>query len=336
MTDIICNYTFEDINEQETGYFMLDSTVSLSQLSKFVTKNFCPGETVSLYIDGNLLSSTKDLRKAIKGKDSIELVIHLDKPDLSNEEEEDITFGPATRSVLEKIGIEYSGISNAKELLNSLPGPFGNMIKKKLAFCIDKPSVAENHTRQIAKWFGVSGDTLWSEAQELLNQFSSVDDVYGEKVKKEESKPIEKEKDTIAHPAQCDNCSTLIRGIRYKCVYCPDYDLCEGCEAVNCNVQFHPDSHVFAKLYNPSQSLPKPRKHHPAKYVPQRYSNEKEMQQESEMPNKPNYRHPARYAPKRYPKYDSPKVKREFEDRIITLEEDVKQLQELLYELQHD
>merc|ERR1712227_989382 len=77
-------------------------------------------------------------------------------------------------------------------------------------------------------------------------------------------------------------------------------------------------------------------KHHPAKYVPQRYSNEKEMQQESEMPNKPNYRHPARYAPKRYPKYDSPKVKREFEDRIITLEEDVKQLQELLYELQHD
>merc|ERR1712169_112217 len=115
------------------------------------------------------------------------------------------------------------------------------------------------------------------------------------------------EKDTIAHPAQCDNCSTLIRGIRYKCVYCPDYDLCEGCEAVNCNVQFHPDSHVFAKLYNPSQSLPKPRK-----------------------------RHPARYAPKRYPKYHSPKVKREFEDRIITLEEDVKQLQELLYELQHD
>jgi len=42
----------------------------------------------------------------------------------------------------------------------------------------------------------------------------------------------------------CDGCGvTPIRGIRYKCAVCPDYDLCAGCEGKN----VHPD-HALLKI----------------------------------------------------------------------------------------
>merc|ERR1712107_668420 len=45
------------------------------------------------------------------------------------------------------------------------------------------------------------------------------------------------------HHATCDECQQTIIGVRYKCLVCPDFDLCETCEVNNS----HP--HVFAKLY---------------------------------------------------------------------------------------
>jgi len=42
--------------------------------------------------------------------------------------------------------------------------------------------------------------------------------------------------------AQCNNCSDMIEGVRYKCPVCPDFDFCETCEDT---VQ-HP--HAFIKL----------------------------------------------------------------------------------------
>lgn len=48
---------------------------------------------------------------------------------------------------------------------------------------------------------------------------------------------------------------TPIRGIRYKCANCVDFDLCELCESANC----HLTTHVFLKIRIPIPPLANPR-----------------------------------------------------------------------------
>lgn len=50
----------------------------------------------------------------------------------------------------------------------------------------------------------------------------------------------------------CDGCNQDIRGIRYKCSNCPDYDLCQSCEKKG-NV--HEPSHVFLKIVKPQPTF---------------------------------------------------------------------------------
>jgi len=54
------------------------------------------------------------------------------------------------------------------------------------------------------------------------------------------------------HPGVvCDGCGESIRGIRYKCSACPDYDLCATCET---KPAIHDATHVFLKIAKPVQN----------------------------------------------------------------------------------
>eukprot|EP01136_Pigoraptor_vietnamica_P034758 Opistho-1_new@99092 len=48
----------------------------------------------------------------------------------------------------------------------------------------------------------------------------------------------------VEHGVQCKGCATWIRGVRYRCAMCDDFDLCEGCETF----ATHDETHVFMKL----------------------------------------------------------------------------------------
>ncbi|EGR26986.1 zinc ZZ type family protein, putative [Ichthyophthirius multifiliis] len=70
----------------------------------------------------------------------------------------------------------------------------------------------------------------------------------------DEQKALEKsiilEKQAIHSGFTCDGCETNpILGVRYKCYVCPDYDLCEKCEAK----EIH-NHHAFIKIKNPEQA----------------------------------------------------------------------------------
>ncbi|EAU92526.1 hypothetical protein CC1G_06537 [Coprinopsis cinerea okayama7 len=50
------------------------------------------------------------------------------------------------------------------------------------------------------------------------------------------------------HYATCNACTQRIHGVRYKCMHpeCPDYDLCDRCEALP--IPVHPDNHPMLKM----------------------------------------------------------------------------------------
>ncbi|PGG97819.1 hypothetical protein GX51_07131 [Blastomyces parvus] len=54
------------------------------------------------------------------------------------------------------------------------------------------------------------------------------------------------------HAAICDGCNKSIKGVRHKCLNCPDWDFCSKC--IMSAAEFHP-GHRFAPLYTP---IPEP------------------------------------------------------------------------------
>jgi len=59
------------------------------------------------------------------------------------------------------------------------------------------------------------------------------------------------------HSAICDACNFDIIGIRYKCINCKDFDLCQYCEEYLFENKLHALDHVFLKIEIP---LPKKEK----------------------------------------------------------------------------
>ncbi|KAG2154555.1 hypothetical protein DEU56DRAFT_769176 [Suillus clintonianus] len=60
----------------------------------------------------------------------------------------------------------------------------------------------------------------------------------------------------VTHYATCDSCRKAIRGVRFKCMHpsCPDFDLCQNCEALP--IPVHPSIHPLLKMKTPGTVVP--------------------------------------------------------------------------------
>jgi len=52
----------------------------------------------------------------------------------------------------------------------------------------------------------------------------------------------------------CDGCQNDIRGMRWKCTTCPNYDLCQVCKSKPPNILRHPNGHMFRPIPYPRTS----------------------------------------------------------------------------------
>lgn len=55
------------------------------------------------------------------------------------------------------------------------------------------------------------------------------------------------------HECTCNNCSSVITGVRYHCTECDDYDLCEKCIRKS---RLHNETHLFLKIRRPVDCVP--------------------------------------------------------------------------------
>ncbi|PKK59466.1 hypothetical protein RhiirC2_857328 [Rhizophagus irregularis] len=53
----------------------------------------------------------------------------------------------------------------------------------------------------------------------------------------------------VHHGIVCDNCNKTIHGMRWKCTFCQNYDLCQDCKS---NIHDHPNNHMFQPFVYPS------------------------------------------------------------------------------------
>lgn len=59
----------------------------------------------------------------------------------------------------------------------------------------------------------------------------------------------------------CDYCKYTIRGLRWKCTYCRDYDLCQDCKPKS-HIHRHPNDHAFKLIPHSESAESAPRMYH--------------------------------------------------------------------------
>merc|ERR1712233_55491 len=166
-------------------------------------------------------------------------------------QEEQSLFGPQLRELMTRFNVKEESLdtSSLLNLLRSLPDKYSKKFRK--CGCPRRlPEKIRRITYKIARKQKLPLHELVAEVNHVLEVLPLPE--VGER--RFPDAQIDRESSPhnapVTHAAVCDKCEQNIVGVRYKCLSCPDYDLCSTCEEQNAQEHFHSEEHVFAKLYH--------------------------------------------------------------------------------------
>jgi len=246
----------------------IDSTVTFPGLCKFLTQSFSVPALLIYHYPTNIpITNDQDLQNLFarcrsENNNQIFLVLNLNPqplypqlkppvdllpPKTPPRDVQPFPVGNNLRKVLEHFRISYQQCTTATQLIEALPLPKTSVHTQEAVSSSNRPIYFYQRLRKIAAWCAVPYEELLDEVQQLLEHGKQEQEEIGD-----DFVIIDNHTDPTCHETLCYRCNAPIRGVRYKCVLCLDYDLCQECDALNMSQFFHDPSHCFIKITKPN------------------------------------------------------------------------------------
>eukprot|EP00096_Caligus_rogercresseyi_P004153 TRINITY_DN1830_c0_g1_i1.p1 TRINITY_DN1830_c0_g1~~TRINITY_DN1830_c0_g1_i1.p1 ORF type:complete len:427 (-),score=117.27 TRINITY_DN1830_c0_g1_i1:198-1478(-) len=169
----------------------------------------------------------------------------------------------------------------------NLTEPFTlSSLRSEIAKLFSEPQFRLQWTDEDGDAVTIKNDTEFSLAMDFLGKNGPVIKLkVAPAILDEERCSRDKSMDNIMHPGiMCDGCNNHVRGFRYKCLTCPDFDLCPKCEAKGTHSE-----HRFMRIPRPEDT--------PQDFCFRRFKKMSGRGAQSKKPNSqqqqpPNYPHP--------------------------------------------
>ena len=133
------------------------------------------------------------------------------------------------------------------------------MKEQKIEINYNIPEINKKINKNNSKNVPESIDKLFNQFENIENNYYNsqiLSEISKSKLKMYQSKSNVNNSSIMLHQGiKCERCQTLpIIGHRYKCPKCLNYNLCEECEQLNSETEFHPH-HNFILIRNPESTL---------------------------------------------------------------------------------